>query len=825
MIRKFLLFILLTLPVGATVNAIPAYPFKKVVTKPDGTHVTLTLRGDEHFSFYTDEDQNTYRYVDGNYVVTNPDEIYARWTSLSATANKARTKRHARARRTGEPKPGLKGKKKGLVILMAFLDQDFSIDNPKATYEDFFNKPGYSDYGMSGSVKDYFLQQSYGQLEIDFDVAGPYTSFHNMSWYGKPNGNQNDTAPEELMKEACRRADDDVDFSKYDWDGDGEVEQIFVIYAGYGQNYGADENTIWPHEWSFSASGSTLTQDDVVLNTYACSCELRGISGTNLDGIGAACHEFSHCLGLPDFYDTQGNNYGMGNWDVMDNGAYNNDSKTPAGYTSYERIFAGWMEPSELSTMTRIEDMKPLADTPEAYILYNEGHRDEYYLLENRQPVKFDDGLPGHGLLVIHVDYNEQAWSTNTVNVAGSRQLCTIIPADGTTSRANQKGDPFPGSKGVTELTNYSSPAAILYNENTDGSKLMNKPIDNIKESDDGLISFVACRPELGIPEPGEGTAPEGKNEFTVTWPAVSGAIGYELELTEIGRASDNPAEALKGEYKFENVESKTAGLSDISSKMADYGLSGWSGEKLYTSPNRLRIGTSSTTGFLKSPTWNVPQSSEMTIVIGAKPYKEGTPVKGQVRVAFGNAGDLPTYETLPFQLTEEGMMLFHVSIRKDLFWLEVRPETCMYLNYLAIYDGSWSEEQLGIAKQNASRAMTPKKASTITNYTTDTNSYTFKGLNTRSRFFYRVRALGEENTYSQWSEEKSFTFTGDFDVPEGDVNGDGNVDSKDIVDMVSFMMGHEPAIFDSDAADINKDGKVDIADILQITNIILQRK
>ena len=421
-------------------------------------------------------------------------------------------------------------------------------------------------------------------------------------------------------------------------------------------------------------------------------------------------------------------------------------------------MFAGWITPIELKDMTRIEGMKPIAESPEAYILYNENNKNEYYLLENRQKVGFDQALYGHGLLVLHVDYDEEVWASNRVNAAASRQRLTIIPADGKTSLSNESGDPFPGRGGVTELTNYTSPAATLYNENVDGKKLMSKPIDNIKESADGLISFVACRPELAIPEPDGGTEVPGEAAFTVTWPAVAGATSYELEVTEIGSASENPAEALERSFDFKEFESKTAGFTDVSTKMGDYGLPRWTGSKLFTSPNRLRIGTSSATGYVRTATWDVPQSSEMTIAIRGKLYKEGTPVKGKIRVAFGNEGDAATYEEQTFELKEDGLMVFSFAIRKNLFWIEIRPDACMYMDYLAIYDGIWTAEQLSAsaAKQNGQG---PRRASTVTTYTTNTNSYTLKDLNTKSRFIYRVRALGDENTYSQWSEEKTFKF------------------------------------------------------------------
>ena len=761
--KKTLILAMLMLLSCVAANAIPAYPSKKTVTLSDGTTVTLTFRGDEHYSFFTDENGEAYRMEKGNYVRVDKEKIEAIWSSRLQKANQARLNR-SRARRVGTPAGELTGKKKGLVILVEFLDRPFTVENPHLVFNEFFNKEGYSDYNMQGSVKDFFKTQSYGKLEIDFDVVGPYTTSQKMAYYGKPDGDYHDSNPGEMIAEACKKADDDVNYADYDWDGDGTVDQVFVIFAGYGQNYGgADPNTIWPHESALAYHGyGNTVLDGVNVNTYACTSELYGTSGTTLLGIGTACHEFSHCLGLPDFYDTNGQvNYGMGNWDVMDSGSYNGEGRgcVPSGYSSYERMFAGWLTPTELNTMTRIEGMKPLAETPEAYILYNEKNKNEFYLLENRQPVGFDKALPGHGLLVVHVDFDMDVWGSNSVNTAASRQRMCLIAADGINSFSTESGDPFPGRYGITELTNYTTPAATLYNENVDGQKLMSKPIDNIKESADGLISFVACRPELGIPEPDNGTEVEGQAAFTITWPAVAGATSYELEVTEIGSASENPAEALEREYDFAKFETSSAGFTDISSKMGDYGLNKWTGNKLFTSPNRLRIGTSTATGYLRTATWEVPQSSEMTIVIGGKLYKEGTPVKGKVRVAFGNSGESATYDELPFELTEDGRMAFSFAIRKDLFWIEIRPDACMYLNYLAVYDGTWTIEQLN-ASAAKSLSQGPRRASVVTNYTTDTNSYTLKDLNTKSRFIYRVRALGDENTYSQWSEEKTFKFS-----------------------------------------------------------------
>ena len=750
------------------INAVPAYPSKRSVTLSNGKQVVLTLRGDEHFSFFTDEEGNAYRRSaaspDG-FEQISMETVRELWEPRLTQANQARTRRAAK--RVGKPSGELKGTKKGLVILMQFYDRAFVTENAKAVFQNYFNKIGYTDFGMTGSVRDYFKAQSYGQFDLEFDVVGPYTSEHSMVYYGGHDGDSHDSRPQELVKEGCQQADADVNFADYDWDGDGEVDQVFVIYAGYGENYDSTKdnlfaNCIWPHESNLKYAGINLKLDGKTIGTYGCSCELSGIEGATLDGIGAACHEFSHCLGLPDFYDVNYQNFGMSIWDVMDQGNYLNDSRTPAGYTSYERMFAGWLIPTELNTMTRVEGMKPLTESPEAYILYNEGNRNEYYLLENRQKTGFDAALGTHGLLVLHVDYDEEVWSYNRVNINANHPRMTIIPADNKLSGSTLDGDPFPGSRKVTSLTNYTTPAATLFNDNADGSRLMSKPLDHITESEDGLISFVACRPELGIPQPGEGQEVAGEAAFTISWPAVSGATSYEVEVNETGTSSDNPEEALKREFDFEKTVSKSAGFTDIAKKMSDYDLKNWSGERLYTSPNKLLIGTSTKKGYLETPNWYMTQSSEMTFVLGCDVYKAGTPVKGKLVFNPYNQGDKSAdiiAEEVPFEITEGTKLVFHFATLKEGFWIEIRPETQMYVNYAAVYDGIWSAEQLGY-QTNAARQYVPKRATTVTTHTTETNSITLKDLNPRSRYIYKVRALGEEDTFSQWSEEHSFKFS-----------------------------------------------------------------
>ena len=622
---------------------------------------------------------------------------------------------------------------------------------------------------MTGSVRDYFLSQSYNQLEIDFDIAGPYTTKYNMEYYGAPRYSasgdleSNDYNPFGMVAEGVDAASKDVDFSNYDWDNDGEVDQVFVIYAGYAEAQGGDKNTIWPHEWSLSAGGLTKKYNGVTINTYGCASELRGASGTNLDGIGSACHEFSHCLGLRDMYDTSDSGgYGMNSWDVMCSGNYNNNSCTPAGYTAYERWFAGWMEPTEINSLTRINDMKPLATTPEAYILYNNGNRNEYYLLENRQPVGFDAGLSGHGLLIVHVDYDENVWKSNSVNCIPAHQRVTVIPADNNFSYYGIAGDAWPGTSGNTTLTNYTTPAAEVFNANSDGTKFMSKNIDNITENTTtNTISFVACRPDLPVPSPDGGTAQADGNSFKVTWPAVTGAIGYELELTAIGSAATNPEDALLSNFIPDKFLSNTQGYSDLSSKLSSYGFSGWTGSKLYSSPKYMKFGTSTATGYLQSPWFGAPSSQEVTIVIGTEEYTSGTPVDATLTFETGiNGGSMADVikEEQSFTVTgkKKDVFSFSIPIQHNLFRIRFAPKKMAYMYFLSVYEGIWTAEQLDINSQ----ANSPKRrADVIDVYSTTSNSYTFTGLDTRNRYIYRVRSKGEENIFSRWSEEKMFSF------------------------------------------------------------------
>ena len=499
---KKLFFTLSLLLVTLGASAIPAKKGLWTTRKlADGTEVRVQLKGDEHVHFWEAADGTLY--AEGNDHLIKADA-----ESMQAKAMARRAKAEAR-RAARLPKKGIgdfthyTGKKKGLVILVNFANMKFKEEHDKALYERICNEEGYtSEEGFVGSVYDYFKAQSYGQFELTFDVVGPYQLPRNYSYYGQNDSQGNDLRPGEMVAAACNAADDDVDFTDYDWDGDGRVDQVLVIYAGQGEADGGASSTVWPHEWELSESdyGKTLHLDDVTIDTYACTNER---TANSIAGIGTICHEFSHCLGLPDMYDTQyGGNFGMGAWSLMDYGAYNDNGFCPANYTSFEKYTSGWVEPIELVESQQIDNMKAISEAPEVYMLRNDNYANEYYLVENRQKTGWDAYLPGQGLLVLHVDFDYDIWANNIVNTnvskytalswgvpANDHQRCTIFHANNQKSQYGSSGDTYPYNK-RDSLTATSSPAATLYNANTDGTKRMDKALLQITRNDDGTMSF-----------------------------------------------------------------------------------------------------------------------------------------------------------------------------------------------------------------------------------------------------------------------------------------------------------------------------------------------
>lgn len=557
--------------------AVPALRTTFTVQQPDGSIITLQLVGDEHFHYYINVDTGEALTLtaDGAYVPLSAGELQNTMLigmERRADANASRVQRlQSRSQamgpnRVGSMKP-TSGNKKGLVILVNYTDKKFLAGHDQAAFYNMFNEEGYSENRHIGSVKDFFRDQSYGNLIIDFDVVGPVTVSHEMAYYGA-NSNGSDVRPGQMAAEACQLVDNLVNFKDYDWDGDGEVDQVFIIYAGYGEAMGGAADTIWPHEWNLgSATGRNLYLDNVKISTYACSCELRGNSGSTLAPIGTACHEFSHCIGFPDMYDTDySGSFGMNAWDLMDSGSYNGPSgygEVPSGYTAYERWQAGWVTPTELTGAKTVKEMKSLAAEPEAYILYNPSNRNEYLIFENRQPQRWfgytGNTAAGSGLLITHVDYNATSWRNNKVNDDPNHQRCTIIPASNvygsqytsgsstrwSVSQKQYKAMLFPAN-GVTELseTSHTASAGKWFN----GATGLGHTITEIT-NEGGLVGFKF---DGGVPE-------DDGSRYTVVFDPGTGSC---------------PTTAWTQTYFRERVPLPAATPSFLAS---DYTFVGWS--------------------------------------------------------------------------------------------------------------------------------------------------------------------------------------------------------------------------------------------------------
>lgn len=574
--KKLYLMLSMLFAFGTAANAVPAKKLQKVITLANGTQVSVELRGDEYLSWWEGTDGTAYRTTATDENVFEAFDLEAQKPAAAARRARAEQGRVARLARVKNSLKGAddkmrglggdhityKGVKKGLVVLVDFKNKKFADGHDLEYYKNVINGKDFSDEeeGYVGSVRDYFLAQSNGQFELDFDVVGPVTMSKNYGYYGNDGAYQKDEKVYEMIKEACDAIQDQVNLKNYDWDGDGEADQVFFLYAGLGQASGGSAGTIWPHESELRYwPCGVLSYSTGKINTYACANELQpetqGSSRYISAGIGTICHEFSHCLGFADMYDTSGGGgYGMSVFDVMDQGSYNGNGFVPCNYTAFERIYAGWVEAIELDAPATVKDMKSVSDYGRPFIMYNYKNTNEYFLMENRQNTGWDEGLYGsNGLLITHVNYVPSRWANNSVNSSAEKiqQCCTVVNADG--SRENTQyslqGDLYPYEvKGVTmndEFTDDSEPAAKLYNKNSDNSYALGIPITQIKRSK-GSISFLVCggEPSNVIDNTFNGVV-DGINGVTVVKKTVDNRI-YSID----GRYLGTDASALgKGIY------------------------------------------------------------------------------------------------------------------------------------------------------------------------------------------------------------------------------------------------------------------------------------
>lgn len=577
--KKLYLMLSMLFAFGAAANAVPAKKLQKVITLTNGTQVSVELRGDEYLSWWEGTDGTAYR-ATADDTVFEAFDLEAQKPAAAARRARAEQGRVARLARVKNSLKGAddkmrglggdhityKGVKKGLVVLVDFKNKKFADGHDLEYYKNVINGKDFSDEeeGYVGSVRDYFLAQSNGQFELDFDVVGPVTMSKNYGYYGNDGAYQKDEKVYEMIKEACDGIQDKVNLKDYDWDGDGEADQVFFLYAGLGQASGGSAGTVWPHESELRYwPCGVLSYSTGKINTYACANELQpetqGSSRYISAGIGTICHEFSHCLGFADMYDTTGGGgYGMSVFDVMDQGSYNGNGFVPCNYTAFERIYAGWVEAIELIDPATVKDMKSVSDYGRPFIMYNYKNTNEYFLMENRQNTGWDKGLYGsNGLLIVHVNYVPSRWANNSVNSSAEKiQCCTVVNADG--SRENTQyslqGDLYPYEvKGVTmndEFTDESEPAAKLYTKNSDNSYALGIPITQIKRSK-GSISFLVC----------------GGDDKNVIDNTFNGVVDGINGVTVANKAADNRIYSIDGRYLGTDASALGKGIYVVGGK------------------------------------------------------------------------------------------------------------------------------------------------------------------------------------------------------------------------------------------------------------------
>lgn len=484
-----------------------ANPASFSVDQGDGLELEVIAHGDEFFHYFTTSDayliaKNASGYFEyakcvGEEIITLG--VLAKNKNLRASTDEQYlnvfepedTPRIVSLRRdefltTTRSAVSVKGEVKYPVILISFSDNDFITSEAQQSFSTMFegdeNPP---------SLKKYFTETTFNQFIPDYDVYGPYTLPQTQAYYGADGVTgygTGDLNPQQMFIDACTVADGDIDFSNYSTD-DAEVNAVILVFAGHNQAEAPTlTNTVWPHKWQLQ--DKTNVYDGVAISNYVCSSELRGdATSTDRANIGTFAHEFSHYLGLADFYPSDGSHdyFTMGYWDLMVYGNYSFDGLLPPLWSAYERFYCDYLTPIQLKSPQEVT-ITPLDDTNVAYLISStdadhnlDGKNPvpaEFFLLENRRDDRrFDYSLPYHGMLVTHVNFNEQNWNYNTVNDDQYHLGACIVSAGGSTDYIGSSMDAFPGSSDVTS-----------YSPTLNDETVLNKPISNIREVDEDIL-------------------------------------------------------------------------------------------------------------------------------------------------------------------------------------------------------------------------------------------------------------------------------------------------------------------------------------------------
>ena len=561
---KRLILTTLAFVMAICAEAAPALRGPFTIAQPDGTLLTVEQFGDEHHHWTATSDGTlVVNTGHGCYVARideegelEPSALLAHEPALRKDAeavavrlqkarralfddNGLQARRRAMSISSGRYLPHL-GNPRVLVILAAFQDLDFTVNQPKQAFEQYLSGQTQQDLGNQNkrnlySVQQYFETCSHGLFVPQFDVVGPVKLPQTMAYYGGSNNSGTDDKFNTFCKDATEAAKGLVpDWSVYDNDNDGYAELVCVIYAGYGQNQGGDDNTIWAK----ASAQNIKVNDQLSVYRFNCSCELFHPQYPDyINGSGVFLHEFSHCMGLPDLYMTLSsgyvNNQGMESWSLMDYGLYNSNGYAPCAYTAWEQEVMGWTEIAPITDNRQMTGLKPLEEGGQAYKIVNPDDENDFIVLENIQQRGVNSAARGHGLLVYHVGYSKSTVSmSDSPNNKAGRPAVAVVPAGGTLINSYLRGtgktyttaewlesiqsSTFPGTKEVTTLSDDMHLPNYCFYEGTSGTKAVNFLLNNITEESSGDIAFYIGDPTAITPLQLKQAASSGGPVFTL---------------------------------------------------------------------------------------------------------------------------------------------------------------------------------------------------------------------------------------------------------------------------------------------------------------------
>ncbi len=795
---------LMALCCGLTAAAMPAKPGWSTVTQSDGTTLKIQVVGNAfNNAILTTDGLTVERGVDGDFYYTSAltgltavraHDVNQRTASETAFIEIQRNtlKMQHQSYQLPSPRTGrlgavgcnsesgvpALGERRIPIILVEFADKKFNNTRERII-----------DAMLTGeeSVGQYFRDQSNGLYQPVFDVYGIYTLSQNREYYGGRTSATKDKGIGWMVTEACQLASaDGVSFKPYDTNKDYYCDVVIIIYAGVGEAQAATTHpeAIWPCNWTleaakyYSRGGNgpfSPGMDDPYVNHFAVFNELHGSNdyGKTIDGIGTFVHEFGHCLGLPDLYDTSNkDHYGMGNWDVMCLGCYNNDTYTPIGYSAYEKVFMGWVkyimpEPDTYYTLP-VWNQKS-ANTDQALYVVSPLNKDEYFIFENRRRQGWDRYIPGQGILVTHITYKSGRWTNNTPNNEDI-QLVTLLAADNKLSQYSESNDLWPyGSRNA--VTDKSAPATVLYMTSggtiTGSAGFLEKPVTDMVINSDGTASFwymkkTDAKPVISpsVSSINFGNVVKGaasSQQFTLRGVNLKGDITLTLSDADGVFSVDNTVisanDALKG--KIVNVQFTPHSVQDFNASL----------------------------------TLSSPEAEDVVIsLIGHGSLECYVPVLLQADEQFISATQFRAAWT--DQTPAENVASYT---------LEVSSQSTIHFNASESGDASYRE---------------------ITGITD--KYYTVQDLRASTTYSYRVKAMYVDGTVSAWSNVMSVTLPEDAHNYElGDVNHDGNIDVTDVTTLIAYILGSHVDIC-TDCADIDANDRYDVADVTGLISIIL---